>query len=420
MRPVDQSITLPPRAAPRGLPRRSLLQAVSLLVAPRLAHADSFAEWLSRIRPKALAKGVSPETFDRETGGLVPDLSVLDTVNRQAEFTEVLWQYLNRRVSQWRIDTGRERARQHGDLLARVERVYGVDRFVVLSIWGNESAYGEVMTNPRAMKPTLPSLGALAWREARRQAFWESEFINTLVLIEKGWGTQQTLVGSWAGALGQTQFMPSSWLRNGVDFDRDGKIDLNTIADALGSAAHYLKDRGGWQSGLPWGYEVKAADGFNIELADNRRERLVSQWARLGISRADGKPHLAPEAPARLTFPAGSNGPGFLLTQNFKAILAYNSAFSYGMAVGLLADVLAGGAGLVTPWPGAERQLTTDELQEIQRRLSALGFDTGGTDGRVGDMTRKAVQAYQLRMKLTPADGYPNEALLKQLRAAQL
>ena len=420
MRPVDQSITPPPRAARAGLPRRSLLQALPLLVVPGVAHADSFVEWLSRIRPKALAKGVSAQTFDRETGGLVPDLSVLETVNRQAEFTEALWQYLNRRVSRWRIDTGRERARQYGDLLARVERAYGVDRFVVLSIWGNESAYGEVMTNPRAMKPTLPSLGGLAWREARRQSFWESEFINTLVLIEKGWGTQQTLVGSWAGALGQTQFMPSSWLRNGVDFDRDGKIDLNTIEDALASTANYLKERGGWQSGLPWGYEIKAGDDFNIELADNRRERLVSQWARLGITRVDGKPHPAPDTLAKLTFPAGSHGPGFLLTRNFKAILAYNSAFSYAMAVGLLADLLAGGAGLVVPWPGAERQLTTEELQDIQRRLSALGFDTGGTDGRVGDMTRKAVQAYQLRMKLTPADGYPNEALLKQLRAAQL
>lgn len=400
------------------MPRRAVLFGLGLSLASVSALGATFEVWLLGMRSRALAKGVSAAVFDRVTIDLKPDTSALEQVNRQAEYTERIWQYLNRRVSQWRIDTGRERARQHQDLLEKIERVYGVDRFVVLSIWGHESAYGEVMTNPRAMRPTLPALAALAWGEPRRRAFWESEFINTLVLIEKGWGTSQTLVGSWAGALGQTQFMPSNWLKLGVDFDGDGKIDLNTIPDALGSAGRYLKERGGWQSGLPWGYEVTASADFDYDLADQASFRKAQQWERLGIVRSDGMAHPVPEALARLTFPAGSKGPGFLLTSNFKAILSYNNAFSYGLAVGLLADILRGGPGLFAVWPGAERQLTTEELQEAQKRLTALGFDTGGTDGRVGDLTRKAVRAYQSANKLQLGDGYPDDALLKSLKAA--
>lgn len=400
--------------------RRAFLGAAGgLSLAAYSARAANFEDWLNQVKSKALGRGVSEAVFDSATAGLAPDRSVLDQVNQQAEFTESLWQYLNRRVSQWRVDTGRERARQYADLLARIERAYGVDRHIVVSIWGNESAYGEVMSNPRAMRPTLPSLAALAWAEPRRQKFWENEFINTLLLIEKGWGTPANLVGSWAGALGQTQFMPSSWLKHGVDFDHDGKIDLNTVADALASTANYLKERGEWQSGVPWGYEIKVADKFNFDLADNSTERRISQWEKAGVKRADGTPHPAKAAHARLTFPAGNNGPGFLLTRNFNAILTYNGAFSYAISVGLLADLIAGGKGLATAWPGAERQLTTEELQDIQRRLSALGYDTGGTDGRVGYLTRKAVQAYQQKVSLSPADGYPNEAVLKRLRQGE-
>ena len=210
--------------------------------------------------------------------------------------------------------------------------------------------------------------------------------------------------------------MPSSWLRLGVDFDGDGRIDLNTIPDALGSTAHFLKQRGKWQSDLVWGYEVKATADFDNDLADNRTIRRAKDWERLGLMPAGDVSRIRPDTESKVTFPAGFSGPGFALTNNFKAFLAYNNAFSYALAVGLLAEQLRGSNGLVTPWPGAERQLSTVELQETQRRLTASGFDTGGTDGRVGDLTRQAVRAYQQRHKLLPADGYPNETILKRLR----
>lgn len=375
-----------------------------------------FDQWLRAFKARALAAGVSEATYDRVTSGLQPDMEVFELERRQPEFTQTIWQYLNARVSDWRITAGRQRVAENAELLTRVAKTYGVDPYVVASIWGNESAYGEVLTNPRAMRPVLPALAALAWGEARRRSYWETEFLDALLIVERRWSEPAKMNGSWAGAMGHTQFMPSTWLRLGVAFSGDGHADLYRAADALASTARFLRERGHWVEGVPWGYEVKAEAGFDEALADNRRLRTVKEWDRLGIKRADGAPHPNGEWEARLAFPMGLAGPGFLLFSNFRAIMAYNPSFNYALAVGLLSDRLRGGGPLIRGWPGAERPLTLAEVQEIQQRLTTLGFDTGGTDGRVGDITRRAIKAFQDREHLTPADGQPGEAVLKRLR----
>lgn len=381
---------------------------------PVLAQS-SFSGFVEGFRARARARGVSDQAYDRAMGGLTADDEVLQLQRRQAEFMEAPWQYLSRRVSDWRITTGRARAQEHSALLARIEADYGVDRFAIMSVWGNESSYGEVLTNNRVMRNVFRSLATLSWGEPRRKAYWEGELLNALIIVERGWADPREMVGSWAGAMGHTQFMPEAWLRMAVDYDGDGRANLFRIPDALASTARFLRDRGRWQTGRPWGYEVVAASGFEASAADGSTARSLSRWASMGIARADGMA-LSGDSEARLRFPSGLQGPGFLTMQNFRAFLAYNPSFLYALAVAHLGDRIRGGGPFVTPWPGAERVLTSDEMAEIQRRLTAAGFDTGGTDGRVGDMTRRAVRGFQERNNLPLTDGFPSEPFLNQIR----
>ncbi len=375
------------------------------------ARRLSFAQWVERFRGRARARGITDATYNAVMGGLKPDTSVYALDRKQPEFHEQTWQYLNRRVSEWRIETGRERAREYGPLLASIEKKYGVDRHVMLGLWGMESAFGEVIANPKLMRPVLPALAALAWGEPRRRRYWEKELLNALVIVQRGWAKPQEMMGSWAGAMGHTQWMPEVWLNMGVDFDRDGRISpFGAPDDALAGTARYLLERGGYRRGEGWGYEVKLPGKIR-----GGRWRSIASWMKAGVKRADGKPFPRPAERARLWRPV-SGGPVFLVTRNFKAIRSYNPSDNYTLAIVHLGDRIKGEGAFVRQFPGGERAPTVAELQEIQRRLTALGFDTGGADGRVGADTMRAVRAFQKKAGLKPADGYAGLKVLARLR----
>jgi lytic murein transglycosylase len=327
----------------------------------------------------------------------------------------LLWQYLNRRVSDWRIMTGKARAKDYAALLDRIERDLGVDRFTMVALWGVESSYGDVITNPKYMRPVIPALAALAWGEPRRRSYWEAELLNALVIIERGWGDPKDMIGSWAGAMGHTQWMPEVWLHLGVDYDHDGRISpFGAPDDALAGTARFLIDRGHYRRGETWGCEVRLPPGFSAR-AGHSTWRLYAKWHDLGLTRADGTAFSRPDDKVRLTVPV-PGGPSFLIGQNFSAVSAYNPAFSYTLAVVHLADRIAGAGPFVQPFPGSERLPTLAEVQEIQQRLTALGFNTDGTDGRVGRDTMVAVSAFQRKVGLEPVDGYAGLKVLARLR----
>ena len=400
--------------------RRQLLAAAigvaaSAALAP-CAFAASFEQWVAGFRPRAVARGVSDATYARVMGGIKPDTAVYALVRNQDEFNEVLWQYINRRVSDWRIITGKQRAKDYAGLLERLERDYGVDRNILLALWGIESSYGDVIDNPKYMRPVLPALAALAWGEPRRRKYWEAELLNALVIIERGWSTPKEMVGSWAGAMGHTQWMPEVWLHMGVDYDHDGRASpFGAPDDGLAGTARYLVARGNYRRGETWGCEVKLPAGRTSALARRSASRSYAKWRELGLARADGKPFERPDDKVRLAVPV-PGGPAFLIGQNFSAVKSYNPAFSYTLAVVHLADRIGGAGPFVQPFPGGERLPTVAELQEVQRRLTALGFDTDGTDGRAGRDTMRAVRAFQKKVGMEPADGYPGIKLLTRLR----
>jgi lytic murein transglycosylase len=368
----------------------------------------SFPQWVASFRAKAMARGISARTYDSVMGTLKPDTSVYALQRAQPEFQEQTWQYLNRRVSDWRITTGREVAKQHASLLARVEHAYGVDRYVLLALWGVESAYGDPVVQQKYMRPVFPALAALAWGEPRRRAYWEKELLNALTIVERGWSTPAQMRGSWAGAMGHTQWMPEVWLNMGVDFDRDGRISpFGHPADALAGTARYLLERGKYRRNEPWGYEVKGkASG---------KARTYAAWRAHGVHRADGKAFDRPHASARPWTPV-PGGPSFLLGPNFFSVRSYNPSMNYALAIAHLADRIRGGGPFVHPFPGSERTPTLAELKELQQRLTKAGFDTGGVDGRVGSDTMRAVRTYQQKVGMEPADGYAGLKVLARLR----
>jgi membrane-bound lytic murein transglycosylase B len=389
---------------------------LAVFAASGFAAPQSFQNWVEHFKTRALARGIPENIYVQAMRDIKPDMSVIKADKEQPEFSETAWQYLNRRVSDWRVRAGRERFNQNIDLFNRIEKAYGVDPVIIAAVWGMESGYGDLNGNPKYMKPVLASLATLAWNEPRRRKYWEQELLNALVVVSKGWARPDEMLGSWAGAMGHTQWMPEVWLHIGHDFNNDGKVSpFGPPDDALASTARFLRNRGKYQPGIPWGYEVKASSQFNFKLADNRSMRTLGDWENRGLMRADGKVFDNKNIPAYVTFPAGPNGPGFALTQNFRSVMSYNPSFNYALAVCLLSDRLKGGAGLFTAWPGAERQLSLEEMIELQSRLSKLGFDTEGADGRVGLTTIKAIQAYQKSRGLK-IDGTPSERVLEKLR----
>ncbi len=276
------------------------------------------------------------------------------------------------------------------------------------------SAFGDVVDNPKHMKPVFPSLAALAWGEPRRRAYWEKELLNALVIAQRGWARPAEMIGSWAGAMGHTQWMPEVWLNMGVDFDRDGRISPFKLADALAGTARYLVQRGNYRRGEHWGYEVKLPERLSPR---TRGERSIAAWSKAGVQRVSGKDFPQTKVQARLWQPA-LHGPVFLITRNFEAVKSYNPSDLYTLAIVHLGDRIAGAAPFSRPFPGGERPLTLAELQEVQKRLTAAGFDTGGSDGRIGQQTMRAVRDFQVKAGLKPADGYAGLKVLARLRQA--
>jgi lytic murein transglycosylase len=378
-------------------------------------QSPAFAHWVAGFRARAIRRGVSEQTYDRVMSAVTPDTSVFEQFRAQPEFTEEVWQYINRRCSDWRVITGKERAKEYAGLLTRLEKDYGVDRYTLLGLWGMESSFGDVITNPKYMRPVIPGLAALAWGEPRRHAYWESELINALTIVDKGWAQPADMIGSWAGAMGHTQWMPEVWLHMGVDYDRTGRITpFGKPDDSLAGTARYLLERGKYRRGEAWGCEVKLPGGHR-RLADNRTWRAYTKWQELGVARADGAAFARPGDQVKLWQPV-EGGPAFLVGQNFRAVYSYNPSTSYTLSLLHLGDLIHGYPPFHQQFPGGERAPTLDEVKEIQRRLIAQGFKTDGIDGRTGSDTLRAIVAFQKKVGMEPADGYAGLKVLARLR----
>jgi membrane-bound lytic murein transglycosylase B len=376
--------------------------------APRAA---SFAEWRDGFRARALAAGISPATFERAFAGVSPNARVLELDAYQPEFAKPIWEYLDSAVSEERIAAGRQKAQANRALMSGIEGRFGVDYPVVLAIWGLESNYGANFGDI----PVVESMATLAY-EGRRQDFAEEQLLAALRIIQAGDIPPERMVGSWAGAMGHTQFIPTSFLSYAVDFDGDGRRNVwaPDAADALASTANYLASFG-WTRGQPAVVEVRLPQGFDYALADDETRLPAAEWQARGVRAARGA--LAPADAVEIVLPAGARGPAFAAYPNFRVIKRYNNATSYALAVAHLASRIEGGPAFAAAWPRGDRMLSRTETQELQRRLTALGYDTQGVDGIVGPNSRAAIRRFQAAQGMTP-DGYVSAALLEAVRAA--
>ncbi len=372
----------------------------------------AFERCLDLIRPKAVSAGVPAASFEHFTDNLTPDPSVLELLNAQPEFTTPIWDYLAALVDTRRIEQGQQMLQQHASTLAQVEARYGVDRHTVVAVWGVESDYGQIF----GKRPLLTSLATLSCA-GRRQTYFQSEFIALLKLLHTGDLAAEGLTGSWAGAFGHTQFMPSTYARIAVDFDGDGRRDLvHSIPDALASTANYLK-QSGWRVGQEWGFEAKLPKGFDTSQTGRKIKRSFATWRSLGIQRIDGQPLPTGDATAALILPAGKNGPTWLVQKNYDAIFSYNAAESYALAIALLSDQLRGAPSQHTPWPTKDPGLDREQRKALQRLLLARGHQIGEADGLIGSLTRHAIVAEQKRLGLTPIDGRAGKNILTALKS---
>jgi membrane-bound lytic murein transglycosylase B len=374
------------------------------------AAREGFGDWLAGFRTRALAAGVPEAVLEAALAGVTPDPKIVERDRRQAEFSKAIWDYLDTAVSEARVADGRRALAREAAALARIEADYGVDRHVVAAIWGLESSYGAF----RGDTPTIAALATLA-HDARRAAFFEGQLIAALRILATGEVAPGDLRGSWAGAMGHTQFMPGSWWEFAVDGTGDGRRDIwgEDPADALASTANYLR-HWGWVAGQPWGLEVRLPQGFDYTQTTERVVKPVAEWREIGVVTAEGGA-LPVEGGASILLPAGHRGPAFLIFPNFRAIERYNTADAYVIAVGHLADRLRGGPPIRAAWPRDLRALTYDERVEMQRLLAARGFDPQGIDGRVGPRTIAAIQAWQQANGLVP-DGFASPEVLERLR----
>src|SRR5271156_5284762 len=370
----------------------------------RAAAAD-FGNCIAGLWPDAERRGVTRDNFERFTAGLTPDLSIMDKLDAQPEFTKAPWDYLDLLVSDDRIALGRELLAQYAPTFAAVERAYGVDRTIIAAIWGVESNYGTLGGD----RPVIRSTATLAC-VGRRRDYFREEFLSTLEILQRGDVQVDRLIGSWAGAFGPTQFMPTSFKRYAVDFDGDGKRDVvDSVPDVIASTANNLK-MDGWASDRTWGYEVVLPQNFDFLLADRSKQMTLRQWQALGIRRAGNAAFPHPDDRAYLLIPAGARGPAFLMLQNFRVIMKYNPAEAYALAIGHLADRLRGGGAFVQPWPRDERVLALDERTELQQLLVRRGFDVGNPDGFLGPRTRVAIRNFQASIGQVP-DGFASSGV---------
>lgn len=394
------------RVTPTNLPASSS--------SPNYASQNNFQNCLANLRSQAVAQGVSGSTYDRYTQNLTPDYSVIERLNYQPEFSTPIWDYLSGLVDEERVQLGRQKLQQHREVLNRISAVYGVPAETVVAVWGVESNFGDIS----GRYPLLQALGTLSC-EGRRQSYFRGEFFTTMKLLQRGDVREEQLRGSWAGAFGHTQFMPSTYDELAVDFDGDGRRDLvSSIPDALASTANFLSKRG-WQSGQPWGFEVKIPQGMSVSGEGRRNKKSLSNWLNQGVVRADGSPliqgNLSQSSQAGLLAPAGPNGPVFLVFKNFDAIYSYNAAESYALAIAHLSDRLQGKGSFTATWPTDDPGTSRAERREIQQFLLNRGYDIGAVDGLIGDKTRQAIRQEQQRLGLSPT-GRAGQQILRAFR----
>ncbi|HDS1783298.1 TPA: lytic murein transglycosylase [Pseudomonas putida] len=381
-------------------------------VSTEIQPLQTFAQWQAGFRQQALQAGISPSTFDSAFLGVTPDMDVIKADRSQPEFTRPVWEYLEGALSPLRVRNGKKLLEQNAELLTRLEQRYGVDRQVLVAVWGMESNFGQFQGN----KSVIRSLATLAY-EGRRPQFAQDQLIAALQIIQHGDIQPEAMRGSWAGAMGQTQFIPTTYNTHAVDFDGDGRRDIwNSTPDALASTAHYLQSSG-WKRGQPWGFEVQVPAGFDFWQADGALRKPVSEWLAMGVTLPAGTqlPANSNQLSAALLLPAGARGPAFLVLDNFRAILKYNNSSSYALAVSLLGDRFSGWGFIAGSWPKEDLPLSRSERMELQNLLNSRGHEAGNADGIIGANTRKAIRTAQQGLGW-PADGYPTHKLLESLR----
>lgn len=390
---------------------RALKLAFSLILFASGAQAD-FQSCLAGLRSEAAAKGVSGATFDRAMAGVTPDMKVIEAMNNQPEFKTPIWDYLGTLVDDEKVAEGRNMLRQHASTLAAAEQRFGVDRHTIVAVWGVESDFGKA----RGKMPLVQALSTGACLAPRRNAFFKGELIATLQIIQRGDVRADRLMGSWAGAFGHTQFIPSTYMRLAVDGDGDGRRDLvDSIPDALHSTANFMA-KAGWVTGATWGYEVRVPNGYSGPTGRNPKQPL-SSWAARGVVKYDGSA-LSGSGNAGLLMPAGGDGPAFLVFKNYDAAYSYNGADSYALAISLLSDRIRGRPGIQADWPTDDPPLSREQRRELQRLLIARGYNVGEPDGAVGSLTRAAIKEIESQIGM-PQTGRPGAKVLRALKGGR-
>ena len=388
--------------------------ALALAVGTTPVFADAgFQRWIKDFRAVAVQNGVKGSVYDAATRGVTsPDPDVLRKARYQPEFRSQVWDYLDSRVNDYSVAKGREMMRKWGPTLAKIERETGVSKNILLAIWSMESSYGAVLERKKILHDPVRALATLAYADKRRSKFGRTQLVSALKILQSGAVSKENFSSSWAGAMGHTQFIPTSYEAYKKDGNGDGKVDIWTnVPDALATAANLLK-RNGWKPGQTWGYEVRSPRGGLARVGETRTLR---QWAKLGFVRANGADFARPGQKAVLKAPAGGNGPAFLMIKNFFVIKKYNNADKYALAVGHLADRIGGYEPFRQDWKRPAGQLNANQLMDVQRRLQALGYYDGAIDGNIGSGSRAAIAKFQAKRGLNP-DGQPNLDLYKALK----
>ena len=397
----------------RPLPHYGILFSLVVLLLLKVAYpgncTENFPSWLDGLRQEARAKGISEATLHEALDNLKPIPRVIELDRKQPEFTQTFWRYLDTRVTETRIERGRILLETHKELLDRIEKHYGVQPRFLVAFWGLETNFGDYLGS----FPVISSLATLAY-DPRRSDFFRGELLDALSIIDEGNISAANMLGSWAGAMGQTQFMPSTFVLFAVDADGDGRRDIwYSLPDVFASAANFLSESG-WQGDKTWGREVKLPSTFDLEMTGLEVEKSLAAWQILGVRKTNGKDLPRVNVKGSIILPAGHDGPAFLVYNNFHTILRWNRSDLYAIAVGHLADRITGSTPFMAPRPDSEEPLSREQAKKIQELLTAQGYDPGPVDGIIGSQTRKAIKEFQRTAKL-PADGYPTPKLLEIL-----